>query len=48
MGACARMVVTYGPLKMTPAAVGTFWDARERERETDDVYYVRVDVGMDE
>ena len=26
----------------------TFWDARERERETDDVYYVRVAIGMDE
>jgi len=50
VGACAEVVVTYGALKMTPAAVGTYFlgRARERERETDDVYYVRVAIGMDE
>ena len=31
----ARVVVTYGPLKMTPAAVGTYFLGRARERERD-------------
>jgi len=52
VGACkTRMVVTYGALKMTPAVGRDLLSGtreRERERETDDVYYVRVAIGMDE